>query len=125
MFCESSIAKNSTWVFIVIMQLTVRSKAWVCGHSLPEITGSNPALGMDVLSLVHVVCPRVEVFEMGRSLIQRSSVARARVCACVRACVSFSVIRCKNNPLHLPLLSRERSDGGEKKNASAMTRSRI
>ena len=108
MFCESSITKNSKWVFIVRMPVAVRSKAWACDHSLPEITSSNPALGMDVLSLVHVVCPRVKVFETGRSPIQSSSIARARVC------VSLNAIRCKNNPLHLPLLSRERSDWEKK-----------
>jgi hypothetical protein len=28
--------------------VTVRSKAWVCDHSLAETVGSNPADGMDV-----------------------------------------------------------------------------
>ena len=102
MFCESTITKNSKWVSILRMQLAVRSKARVCGHSLPEVTGSNPALGMDVLCVVHVVCPRVEIFETGRSLIQRSFIARERAFLCV----SLNVIICKNNPLLLPSLSR-------------------
>ena len=29
-------------------------KTWVCGHSLVGIAGSNPACGMDVLSVVNV-----------------------------------------------------------------------
>jgi hypothetical protein len=31
--------------------LAARSKAWVCGHSLAGIAGSNPAGGMDVCLL--------------------------------------------------------------------------
>ena len=31
--------------------VAVRSKAWVCGHSLAGIAGSNPAGGMDVCLL--------------------------------------------------------------------------
>ena len=34
--------------------VAARSKAWVCGHSLAKIAGSNPAGGMNV-SLVSVV----------------------------------------------------------------------
>jgi hypothetical protein len=37
-----------------------QSKAYVCGRSLVGIEGSNPARGMDVLSLVSVVCYQVE-----------------------------------------------------------------
>jgi len=46
--------------------VAVRSKAWVCGHSLAEIVGSNPAGGMNV-SLVSVVWFQVEVSASGRS----------------------------------------------------------
>jgi hypothetical protein len=45
------------------------------------------------LSLVNVVCCQVEASATGWSLVQRSPTE------CV--CVSFSVISCKNNPLHL------------------------
>jgi len=31
--------------------VTARSKAWVCGRSLAEVVGSNPAEGMDVCLL--------------------------------------------------------------------------
>jgi len=49
-----------------------RSKAWVYGRSLFGTVGS-PAGGMDVcLSPVNVACCQVEVFRMGRSLVQRS-----------------------------------------------------
>jgi len=37
------------------------------------IAGSNPADGMDVLSLVNVVCCQVEVSVVGQSLVQRST----------------------------------------------------
>jgi len=36
------------------LPVAARSKAWICGHSLVEIAGSNPAGGMSV-SLVSVV----------------------------------------------------------------------
>jgi hypothetical protein len=48
------------------------SKAWVCGRSLAGIAGSNPAGGMDVLSVVSVVCCQVEVSATSWSLVQRS-----------------------------------------------------
>ena len=38
------------------------SKAWVRGCSLAEIEGSNSTGGMDVVSLVSIVCCQVEVF---------------------------------------------------------------
>jgi hypothetical protein len=40
--------------------VAARSKAWVCGHSLVGIAGSNPARGMNV-SLVSVVWCQSEV----------------------------------------------------------------
>jgi len=49
--------------------VTMQSEAWVCGHSLVGIAGSNPVGGMD---LVSVVCCQVEVSATGRSLFQRS-----------------------------------------------------
>ena len=47
-----------------IRLLAARSKAWVYGHSLAGIVGSNPTGGMDV-SLVIVVCCQVEVSASG------------------------------------------------------------
>jgi len=42
---------------IMLIEVAARSKAWVYGRSLASIAGSNPAGGMDVLSLVSVcVC---------------------------------------------------------------------
>ena len=41
--------------------MAARPKAWVCGRSLAGIVGSNPAGGMDVLSVLIVVCRQVEV----------------------------------------------------------------
>jgi hypothetical protein len=41
--------------------VAARSKAWVCGRSPVGIAGSHPAGGIDVLSLVIVVCYKVEV----------------------------------------------------------------
>jgi hypothetical protein len=49
--------------------VAARSKTSVYGRSLAGITGSNPAEGMNVVS---VVCCRVEVSATGWSPIQRS-----------------------------------------------------
>ena len=40
---------------------TALSNLWVCGHLLAGIVGSNSAGGMDVCSLVSVVCCQVDV----------------------------------------------------------------
>jgi hypothetical protein len=45
------------------IRVAARSKAWVCGLSLAGISGSNPAGGMDVLSLVSVSCCQVEALQ--------------------------------------------------------------
>ena len=50
---------------IISIPVAARSKAWVCGCSLAEIVGSNPAGGMDSLSAVSVVCCQVEVSATG------------------------------------------------------------
>jgi len=49
------------------MQIPVaaRSKAWNCGRWLAGIAGSNPARGMDILSLVGIVCCQIEVSATG------------------------------------------------------------
>ena len=41
--------------------MAARSKALVCGRSLAGIVGSNPTGGMDVFSVVSVVCCQVEI----------------------------------------------------------------
>ena len=51
-------------------------------------------------SFANVVCLQVEVTVMGQSLVQRSP---TEWCVCV--CVSLSVNRCNNIPLHLLLVS--------------------
>jgi len=52
--------------------VSARSKAWVCGRLLAGVAGSIPAAGMDVLSLVSIMCRQVDVSATGRSLVQRS-----------------------------------------------------
>ena len=42
------------------IQVGARSEAWVCGGCLVGISGSNPARGHGCLSLVSVVCFKVE-----------------------------------------------------------------
>ena len=45
--------------------VAARSKAWVCGHLLAGIAGSNPTGGHGCLSVVSVVCCQVEVCATG------------------------------------------------------------
>jgi hypothetical protein len=52
--------------------VVARSKAWVFGRSSAEIVGSYLTGGMDVLSVVSVVCCQVEVSATSWSLVQRS-----------------------------------------------------
>jgi hypothetical protein len=54
------------------IQVDARSKAWVYGHSLAGIAGSNPSGENGCLSLVTVVCCQVDVSATERSLIQGS-----------------------------------------------------
>ena len=56
---------------------------WYCGF--------ESHLSHDCLSLLNVVCFQVEVYETGRSLVQRSPTE----CVCV--CVSLNVSRYNNN----------------------------
>jgi hypothetical protein len=51
--------------------MAAQTKAWVCGRSLAGIAGSNPAGGIDGLSVVNVVCCQVEVSATRCSLVQR------------------------------------------------------
>jgi hypothetical protein len=57
---------------------------------LLKIVGSNPVGGMDVLSVVSVVCCQVEVSAAGRSLVQRSPTESV--------CVLLREIRCNYKP---------------------------
>ena len=52
--------------------MAARNKGWVCGHSLAEITGSDPAGGHGCLFILIVLCCQVEVSATGRSLVQRT-----------------------------------------------------
>jgi len=51
--------------------VAARSKEWVCGHSLPGITGSNTDGCMDDC-LLWMLCSQLEVSATGRSLVQRN-----------------------------------------------------
>jgi len=64
--------------------VAVWSKGWVCCRSFDGIAGSNPAKGVDV-SLVSVVCCKIEVHATGRSLVQRSH-AVCRMSECDQVC---------------------------------------
>ena len=55
----------STYPSTLLVPMFARSKAWVCGRSLIEFMGSSHAGGIDVLSLVSVVCCQVEVSASG------------------------------------------------------------
>ena len=74
------------YIYISVILLAARSKAWVCGRPLDGIACSNLVGGMDVC-LMSVVCCHVEVPAAGRSLVQGSPTE----CVCVF--VSLSVIR--------------------------------
>jgi hypothetical protein len=80
-------------VFLDYIPVARRSKARVCGRSPAVIAGSNPAGGHGCLSVVSVVCCQVEVSATSYRLW------------CVLVCDKV-----KNNPLHLPWLSRKRLD---------------
>jgi len=67
------------------------SKGYVCGRSLAEIAGSNPAGGMDVCVL-WVLC--VVTY---RSMRRADPSSRGKY----QTCASPNVIRWNHNPLHL------------------------
>jgi hypothetical protein len=62
---------SSNLLFLVVcynfvpIPVAVRSKAWVCGRTLAGNVGSNSAGGMDVVSLVSVVCFHIDVSASG------------------------------------------------------------
>jgi len=83
---------------IAPVPVAARSTASVSGRSLVVTAGSNSAGGMD-LSLVNVVCFQVKLSAADRSLVQGSLIE----------CLSLSMIRCDNNPLHVQRVCRNRS----------------
>jgi hypothetical protein len=54
------------------ISVAARSMAWVCDRLFAGIVGSNPAGGMDHLSVVIGVCCEVGVSASGLSLLHRS-----------------------------------------------------
>jgi len=59
-------------IFLVPIPVAARPKALVCGRLLAGIVGSNPAGGHKCLSLVSVVCCKLEITASGWSVVQRS-----------------------------------------------------
>ena len=72
--------------------VAMRSKAWVCGHSVHVIAGSNTAGDVDV-SLLWVLCVTVRGPCDEPILHPEES---NRMCVCVCVCVSLSVVRRHN-----------------------------
>ena len=68
-------------------------EAWVCGRSLAGISGSDPTGDKDALSGKGVCDGLITVPE-----------------EFYRVCVSVSVIRRNNNPLHLQAVGRKRPE---------------
>jgi len=64
-------SKSSSCILQSPIQVTVRSKAGVCGSSLAGIVGSNPTGRHGCLSVVSVLCCKVEVC-VGLIIVQRS-----------------------------------------------------
>jgi hypothetical protein len=97
------ITKNIDRKKFLTAKTTGRSR-WPCGLRRRSAVGIPLGTSM---SIVSVVCCQVEVSATGRSLIQSSPTE------CV--CVSLSVIKCKNNPLHLQWVRRRGQTKKEKK----------
>jgi hypothetical protein len=51
------------------MPVAGRSKAWVCGRSLAEIEGSNPAGGLECLPLVLCVARQRRAYHSPRGVL--------------------------------------------------------
>jgi len=75
---------------LTLIRLAARTKAWVSGHSLAAILGSNPAGDMDICFCKCCVLSGTGVCD-GPISRQEDSY---RVCVCV--CVSLSVIKSDN-----------------------------
>ena len=86
--CEES---NEELDSIKAIPVTSRSNAYVCGHSLPGVAGSNPAGCMGVYCECCVFAGR-GIFDGPIPRPEESY----RVYVCV--CFSLSVIKCNNNP---------------------------
>ena len=57
---------NFVFVYLsVSIPATARSKAWVCDRPIAGIARSNPAAGMEVVSLANVLYCQVEVSAWG------------------------------------------------------------
>jgi hypothetical protein len=80
--------------YLMPIAVASRSKSWVCGRSLAGVAGSNPA-GGEGISLVDFAYCHVQVYSIGRSLVQRNPTE----------CVPLSVIRC-NKYFHTSTMSR-------------------
>jgi len=97
--------------------VAARSEAWVCGRSLAGIVGSNPAEIMDVCLLW--VLGVVRYRSLPRGDHSSRGVLPTVVCLSVCLCVSLSVIRCNNNPLHPQRIGR-RGQTEKKKNKAKL-----
>jgi hypothetical protein len=76
-------------------------ECWDCGFESRK--------GHECLTLWNVVCCQIQVSASGWSFVQRSPTE----CG---VCVSLSVVKCKNNPLHLPPVGKRGQTENERKN---------
>ena len=85
--------------------MAARSNAWVCDRSSAGVVGSNPAgdVGVFLLWMLVIVKKGPVLWADYSSRGVLSSV-----------CVSFSMIRCNSNSLHLQWVGRKRSESREK-----------
>jgi len=86
--------------------VTARSEAWVCGRLLAGMAGLNPAVDMNVLSLVSVVCCQIEVSATGQSPVQSIP---------TECGASLCVINYNNIPLCLQWVERRGQNKRERK----------
>ena len=87
--------------------MAARSKAWVCGSSPWGTAGLNPqGAGISI----SCECFAFSSTGLCDWLINRPEESY-RMCVSV----SLSVIKCKNNPLHLELVGRRRQNKKERK----------
>ena len=113
-FCLSGVTPwiSSGGKVVPPIPVAARCKAWSCGHSLPEVAGSNPA-GVMVICLFSLLCvvrhsfcdwpiPRPEEYY--------------RVCVCVCLCVWSE---CTSNTLHLQWVGVRCRNKKEKKERSS------
>jgi hypothetical protein len=65
------------------MPVAVRSQAQVCGHSIREIAGSNPAEGVKGFIICCVLCRKRSLRRVDHSF----RVVQMGACVCVCVCV--------------------------------------